>query len=57
MRIGACTAVCNFHKAKIHADVHVPVHAVVHADIHVPSEGGTGEDRSDVTPLNFRTRL
>ena len=21
------------------------------------SEGGTGEDRSDVTPLNFRTRL
>ena len=24
---------------------------------HINSEGGTGEDRSDVTPLNFRTRL
>ena len=25
--------------------------------IAIFSEGGTGEDRSDVTPLNFRTRL
>ena len=38
--ITACTTVCtaafNFHKAKIHSDVHMSVHTVVHADIHAP---------------------